>query len=156
MGKNFRDTKQRLAIRQVLARHQEPMSPQAILDEASKLTESLGIATVYRYLRRMVTEGQVEQIELPGVKTCYMIPRTRQEPFLIDERRQRIRRLPNVALDLPEKSLPPGFRVTRFEVLVFGEFAEDDPPPLTTAEDPPDIPPEAPSEGPSEGPSGQP
>lgn len=125
MGKNFRDTKQRHAIRQVLDESDEPMSPHAILAEASKRIESLGIATVYRYLRRMVEEGQVEQIDLPGLKTCYMIPRTVPEPFLICERSKKVRRLREVSLSIPEEALPDDFKITRFEVLVYGEFEGD-------------------------------
>ncbi|MGF1452010.1 MAG: Fur family transcriptional regulator [Opitutales bacterium] len=127
MGKNFRDTKQRNAIRQVLEEADEPLSPKEILEAASKRTQSLGIATVYRYLRKMVDDQQVEQIELPGVRTCYMLPRHRNEPFLIDQRRQTVRRLREIELTLPEDSLPPDFELSRFEVLVYGRFADPGP-----------------------------
>ena len=126
MGKNFRNTKQRHAIRLALAESSEPLTPQAIQRAALAHTDSLGIATVYRYLRRMVEDGEVEQLELPGLNTCYMIPRQKTEPFLICERSQRVKRLLNVDLDLPTDSLPEGFKVNRFEVLVYGEFADSE------------------------------
>ncbi len=126
MGKNFRETKQRLAIRRVLAEKGQPMSPKAIWEAARVHSKSLGIATVYRFLRIMVEERQVEQVDLPGLRTCYMLPGTPHEHFLICERSEEVRRLPQVQLEIPPESLPPGFRVTRFEVIVFGEFAPED------------------------------
>ena len=46
-----RNTRQRSAIRDVIARAERPLLPQEVLDAAQTLVPGLGIATVYRNIR---------------------------------------------------------------------------------------------------------
>jgi Fur family ferric uptake transcriptional regulator len=61
-----RNTKQRRAILEALARADRPLSPQEILVAARADAPRLGQATVYRNLQGLVEEGQLCPVDLPG------------------------------------------------------------------------------------------
>jgi Fur family transcriptional regulator, ferric uptake regulator len=61
-----RNTRQRTAIRQAIARAQRPLLPQEVLGEARQAVPGLGIATVYRNLKALVDEGELRPVMLPG------------------------------------------------------------------------------------------
>jgi len=61
-----RSTRQREAIRIVLQEAKRPLLATEVLDEAKNAVPSLGIATVYRTLKTMVTEEGLQIVALPG------------------------------------------------------------------------------------------
>lgn len=61
-----RNTRQRTAIRSALAQAQRPLLPQEVLDAAQTQVPGLGLATVYRNLKALVDEGEVQSVNLPG------------------------------------------------------------------------------------------
>jgi Fur family ferric uptake transcriptional regulator len=66
-----RATRQRGAIREALARAGRPLLPEELLDAARAAVPGLGIATVYRNLKRLADEGEVRAVDLPGENTRY-------------------------------------------------------------------------------------
>lgn len=66
-----RSTRQRAAIREVMANEARPMSPPEILESAKQLVPGLGIATVYRNLKAMVEVGELSPVQLPGNRLFY-------------------------------------------------------------------------------------
>lgn len=62
-----RRTAQRRAIRRALEDSGRPLSPIEIRERAAVAVPGLGIATVYRNLARLESEGRVASIEVPGV-----------------------------------------------------------------------------------------
>lgn len=61
-----RNTRQRSAIRDVIAQADRPLLPQEVLDAAQQAVPGLGIATVYRNLKVLVEEGELQAVNLPG------------------------------------------------------------------------------------------
>lgn len=61
-----RNTRQRMAIRDAIALAQRPLLPQEVLGAAQSQVPGLGIATVYRNLKAMVDEGELQAVTLPG------------------------------------------------------------------------------------------
>ena len=61
-----RKTRQRDAIRDTIARTDRPLLPQEVLDAAQHLAPGLGIATVYRTLKALLAEGELQSVNLPG------------------------------------------------------------------------------------------
>lgn len=61
-----RNTRQRTAIRDAIAGASRPLLPQEVLDAAQSQVPGLGIATVYRNLKAMVDEGELQPVTLPG------------------------------------------------------------------------------------------
>jgi Fur family ferric uptake transcriptional regulator len=61
-----RNTRQRSAIRDAIAQADRPLLPQEVLESAQKDVPGLGIATVYRNLKVLVEEGELQPVNLPG------------------------------------------------------------------------------------------
>ncbi|MEW6034603.1 MAG: transcriptional repressor [Chloroflexota bacterium] len=61
-----RDTQQRNAIRKALVNAGRPLSVDELLELARNEVASIGVATVYRNLRALQSEGQIQQVDLPG------------------------------------------------------------------------------------------
>ena len=61
-----RNTRQRTAIRDAIAQAGRPLLPQEVLDAAQQQVPGMGIATVYRNLKVLVDEGELQPVNLPG------------------------------------------------------------------------------------------
>ncbi len=61
-----RDTQQRDAICKALVNSGRPLSVNEVFELAQSKVAGLGIATVYRNLKSLQSEGQIVQIDLPG------------------------------------------------------------------------------------------
>lgn len=68
-----RQTSQRRAILRVLEEAPGPLTPQEVLEHASKEQSGLGLATVYRNLNTLEEHGKVAPVHLPGESTRYEI-----------------------------------------------------------------------------------
>jgi Fur family ferric uptake transcriptional regulator len=66
-----RQTSQRRAILTALEEAPGPLTPQEVLEHASKLQAGLGLATVYRNLNTLEAHGMISQVHLPGETTRY-------------------------------------------------------------------------------------
>jgi Fur family ferric uptake transcriptional regulator len=61
-----RNTRQRSAIRGVIAKADRPLLPQEVLEAAHQLVPAMSLGTVYRNLKTLVEEGELQQVNLPG------------------------------------------------------------------------------------------
>jgi Fur family ferric uptake transcriptional regulator len=61
-----RNTRQRQAIRDAIALAERPLLPHEVLQAAQHDVPGLGMATVYRNLKALVEEGQLQPVQLPG------------------------------------------------------------------------------------------
>jgi len=66
-----RNTVQRRAIHKVLEHTGRPMGPPEIFEAAREHAPGLGIATVYRTIKRLLDDGFLSQVELPGEAPRY-------------------------------------------------------------------------------------
>lgn len=66
-----RKTSQRDAIVAAFEATERPLSPQEVLEAAQSDVPKLGIATVYRNLKRLVDDDWLVPVELPGEQTRY-------------------------------------------------------------------------------------
>ncbi len=68
-----RTTRQRRAICATFEEADRPLSPTECLDLARRHLPSLGIATVYRNIKRLADEGWLQIVELPGAASRYEV-----------------------------------------------------------------------------------
>jgi Fur family transcriptional regulator, ferric uptake regulator len=61
-----RNTRQRSAIRDAIARAERPLLPQEVLEAAQESVPGLSIATVYRNLKALTDEGELKPVNLPN------------------------------------------------------------------------------------------
>ena len=118
-----RRTSQRSAIVRVVRDAPGPLRPLEILDLASRTVPTLGIATVYRQLRRLQDAGEVRAVDL-GVNDVRYEPTDRghHHHFLCRECEEAfdIHGCPEGMAELA----PPGFEVEEHEITLYGRCGE--------------------------------
>jgi hypothetical protein len=72
MTKTYRATIQRTAIRNALTNSLRPLNLEEILKAGQSNVPSLGLATVYRNVKRMIEEGDIRAISGAGIPDCYV------------------------------------------------------------------------------------
>ena len=113
-------TNQRSAIVRVIHDAPGPLRPLEILGLASPIVPTLGIATVYRQLRRLRDAGEVRAVEM-GVNDV------RYEPTDRGHHHHFLCRECDEAFDIhgcPEgiaKLAPPGFELEEHEITLYGQ-----------------------------------
>lgn len=122
-----RSTRQRSAIRDAIAAAQRPLLPQEVLDAAQAQVPGLGIATVYRNLKQLVEDGELQPVELPGENMRYEpVGHAHHHHFQCTtcERVFDVHACPgNLARLAPE-----GFTVETHELTLYGRCRECQPP----------------------------
>jgi Fur family transcriptional regulator, ferric uptake regulator len=117
-----RQTTQRTAILETLEAAPGPLTPQEILDLASRRQEGLGLATVYRNLNALHAEGAVVPVHLPGDSTRFEVSgRGHHHHF----RCSRCEQVFELAAQCPVAvlegvTLPGGFKVEHHELTLYG------------------------------------
>ena len=118
-----RRTSQRSAIVRVVRDAPGPLRPLEILDLASRIVPTLGIATVYRQLRRLQDADKVRAVDL-GVNDVRYEPTDRghHHHFLCRECEEAfdIHGCPGEMGELA----PPGFEVEEHEITLYGRCGD--------------------------------
>ena len=115
----IRETRQRVAIRQVIQAAHAPMSPEAVLAAAQHAVPGLGIATVYRSIKTLLEEGWLEIVELPGQAPRYEVAGKDHHHHFHCKGCDRVFELSG-CVEGVRKLLPRGFRLTGHEVVLYG------------------------------------
>ena len=116
---NERATRQRDAIRAALERAGRPLSPHEILHVARVSVNALGLATVYRNLKRLVADGAVRLVELPGDGARYEIAEVEHHHHFQCTRCRRVFDVPGCPGDI-RRLAPRGFTVEHHDVTLYG------------------------------------
>jgi len=118
-----RITEQRTAIRDVLLASGRPLSAEEILAGARRTVPALGIATVYRNIRRLSDEGWLVEVDIPGGPVRYEVAGKGHHHHFVCETCDRAFLVPTCASDL-RKMTPKGYKLNRHEVLLYGECSD--------------------------------
>jgi Fur family ferric uptake transcriptional regulator len=116
-----RHTKQRDAIQQVFEETARPLTAQEVHQRAEEISDGVGIATIYRNLKKYVKEGKLTVVELPGEPSRY-------EPTDLDHHHHfqclECERVFDVQGCADVDALAPdNFSVTHHEILLYGQCA---------------------------------
>ena len=122
MVSNFRETKQRAAIRSTLSSAKHPLHPREIQELASKQCPNLGLATIYRNLKKLEQEGHAESVQLPGLARCYISPQKQGTVLIYCKVSGRTEYLSEDAKHVKLPPLPKGFELHRYDIVLRGEF----------------------------------
>ena len=115
----LRKTNQREAIRRALVESGRPLSPQEIVQAAHTHAPGVGIATVYRTLKRFTEEGWLVAIELPGESPRYELAGKSHHHRFACQSCGSVFELPACAVAL-ERLLPAGFELDEHEIVLYG------------------------------------
>jgi len=114
-----RNTLQRDAIRKALMNAGRPLSINEVFELAREDVAGLGIATVYRNLKALQTEGWIVQVDLPGQPPRWEAARkNHHHHFLCStcDRLLEIQDCPEGLMDL----LPEGYTLDEHDLLLRG------------------------------------
>lgn len=120
-----RTTRQKTAIQAAIESAHRPLSAQEILEQASLQVTQLGIATVYRNLKSLVSEEKVHVVTLPGENPRYesnAIANHHHHHFQCTSC-QRVFDVHDCPGDL-KRMAPHGFVVERHELTLYGRCAD--------------------------------
>ena len=117
-----RQTNQRRAILTALENAPGPLTPQEVLEHASKDLTSLGIATVYRNLSTLETSGDIIAVHLPNDSTRYEpAGRGHHHHFRCEHCAQVFELSAKCPVAILEGvTLPGGFKVEHHELTLYG------------------------------------
>jgi len=114
-----RDTSQRRAIREAVEGAGRPLSATEILSAARATVPGLGIATVYRAVRRMQDEGALRQVDLPGDAPRYEASGKDHHHHFHCRSCARVYEVEACPGEFAMPA-PPGFAVEDHEVILYG------------------------------------
>lgn len=112
-------TRQRTTILEALAAARRPLLPQEVLQAAQATLPRLGLATVYRQLKQLVDEGELQLVRLPGENARYEPARHAHHHHFQCTRCQRVFDVHACPGDLARLA-PEGFTVEDHELTLYG------------------------------------
>ena len=118
-----RATRQRSAIRAVIAAAGRPLSPLEVLEGARADVPALGLATVYRNLRLLLDDGEIQGVNLPGDNVRYELAGHDHHHHFQCLTCQRVFDIHACPGDL-QRMAPPGFVVEGHDLTLYGHCAD--------------------------------
>jgi Fur family transcriptional regulator, ferric uptake regulator len=120
-----RNTRQQQVIFDTIRSAGRPLSPAEILEEGQKECRSLGIATVYRGVKRLLHEGLIAQVTIPGKVAYYEdaeVAAKHHHHFHCD-RCGHVYDVKGCSERIPEMT-PSGYMVRRHDLILYGECSD--------------------------------
>ncbi len=117
-----RKTRQGGAIRRAILDAGRPLSPAEILELAQREVPGMGMATVYRALKRLAEDQEVVAVELPGEPARYesdTAAASHHHHFRCEDC-GKVFDVPGCPGNLADLT-PPGFRLQGHEVVLYGQ-----------------------------------
>lgn len=118
-----RATRQRSAIRAAIAAAGRPLSPLEVLEGARADVPALGLATVYRNLRLLLDDGEIQGVNLPGDNIRYELTGHDHHHHFQCLACQRVFDIHACPGDL-QRLAPPGFVVEGHDLTLYGHCAD--------------------------------
>jgi Fur family ferric uptake transcriptional regulator len=114
-----RSTKQRAAIQEALRKLGRPLLPQELLSEAQKTVPNLSLATIYRNIKGLVSDGLVEVVSLPGETDRYEVHKHHHHHFHCNSCQQ-VTDIDACPGDL-SKLMPKGYLLEEHQITLYGK-----------------------------------
>ncbi len=117
-----RRTRQRAALKEAIEQAARPLTPQEILAEAQDAVPGLGIATVYRNIKALMSEGWLHKVEMPGGVDRYERAGLHHHHHFHCQECDRVFDVEGCPGNV-ESLAPPGFQVASHEIVLYGRCA---------------------------------
>ena len=127
-----RNTRQRTAIREVIAQARRPLLPQEVLSAAQALVPGLGLATVYRNLKALADEGELKPVHLPGENPRFEVAGHDHHHHFQCQKCDRVFDVHACPGDL-SRLAPAGFTVEAHDLTLYGRCNDCAQPPASRA-----------------------
>lgn len=114
----MRNTRQRKAIQRVFEEAKSPLTIYEVLEDTSKHVE-IGIATLYRNIKRLLDDEEIIPVDFPGEPTRYEKAGKHHHHHFQCRKCQRVFEVEGCASNLKEL-VPSGFTLEHHEILLYG------------------------------------
>lgn len=116
-----RNTRQRETVIETIRAAEGPLTASRILDRAGRQLPGLGLATVYRTLGWLLTQGAVLRVDLPGAERYYEAAGKGRHDHFVCSRCELVFCLGALPLGIPRgTTLPGGFEVDYHRLVLVG------------------------------------
>jgi len=119
---NQRNTLQRRVIGEVITRSTHPLTVEEIHAGAIRHQPKIGIATIYREVKRLQETGEIATVELPGEKPRYEKARMAHHHHFKCTACETVYDIPGCNAHAP--TLPKGFTHQSHEMLIYGHCGQ--------------------------------
>ena len=115
---NERKTRQKQLIPDILTKAGRPLSVTDILASGKATLPTLGVATVYRTIKRLLDDGEIQAVDIPGDATRYEMAKAHHHHFKCHacDNVFEIEGCPGNLRQL----LPRGFRAESHDLTIYG------------------------------------
>lgn len=121
----IRKTNQREGVFQVLKDSNGPLTPQEILERTQKITNNVGIATIYRTIKLLAETNKIVMVTLPDGQTRYEMAHLDHHHHFKCRACSKIFDLDHCPIEIGKNLLlPNGFSLEGHEITLFGLCAE--------------------------------
>ena len=117
-----RRTRQRDTIKAVLERANRPLDIREVLARARRRVPRLGIATVYRTINRLLSEGAIVPVEIPGRPVSYELANLGHHHHFYCTACKKVYEMEGCQLG-KRPAAPSGFKVESHEITLYGKCA---------------------------------
>jgi Fur family transcriptional regulator, ferric uptake regulator len=114
-----RNTRQKDTLRRIFAEVDQPIGPVELHERAKKTLPQLGLATVYRILKEMVSEGALITVDLPGESSRYEVAGKPHHHHFHCRRCHKVFEVEGCGMG-GASTLPKGFVVEDHQVTLYG------------------------------------
>lgn len=118
----LRKTAQRDAIRQALVEAGRPLAPIEIAKAAESFAPGIGIATVYRTIKKFLEQGWLEAIDLPGEPPRYEVAGKVHHHHFQCRVCEGVFEIPGCDVKVASV-VPEGFELEEHELVLYGRCA---------------------------------
>jgi Fur family transcriptional regulator, ferric uptake regulator len=115
-----RDTRQRQAIYNALAKAGRPLAVNELFLLAKSEFGGLGIATVYRNLKILLSENRIRQVDLPGQPPRWELPPEDHHHHFLCRTCNKLFEVYDCPNDL-QRLLPKGYTLEEHDILLRGQ-----------------------------------
>jgi len=120
MAKPVRDTVQRHAIKSAFLKERRPLGPKEIMAVAGIEVPNLGIATVYRNIKNMVEENELEIVDIPGRPPRYCLPADKSSVLFVCEKTDHVFFMDESRVKIELRSLPSYYTIEQTSLILYG------------------------------------
>jgi Fur family transcriptional regulator, ferric uptake regulator len=114
-----RNTQQRQAILSVLKKAGRPLTVQEVLQSAQKRCPGLGVATVYRNIKALISEDILTSVDMPGGVVLYELPVSGHHHHFSCLKCSKVFDIEACKFNF-QKLIPEGFQLSSHEILLSG------------------------------------
>lgn len=120
----IRKTNQREGVFQVLKESKGPLTPQEILERTLKITNNVGIATIYRTIKLLAEAKEIVAVTLPDGQSRYELAHLDHHHHFKCRTCLKIYDLEHCPIEIGKNLLlPNGFKLEGHEITLFGTCA---------------------------------